>query len=86
MIDVQWLERHLETKDATAIEQQILETIADNKPDDYNRMLIYYLFVNYNYNLEDKVKQAENKKKLKVAVQALPQYLSSKILAAKEKN
>lgn len=75
-----------ETIDGAGIEEQMLGMISDNKLDDYNRMLIYYLFLNYNYNLEDKVRKEENEKKLKTAVQALPQYLSVRILAEKEKN
>ena len=57
----------------------MFQMISDNKLDDYNRILIYYLFLNYNNNLDSKEKQAENKDKLMVAVSALPEYLATKI-------
>lgn len=68
-----------ETQQAAEIEMKMLEMIADNALDDYNRILMYYLFLNYNYNLEDEGKQAKNKEKLANTVKTLPQYLSSKI-------
>ena len=53
--------------------------ISDNLLDDYNRIIFYYLFLNYNYNLENKERQAENKIKLKTAINTLPEYLATKI-------
>jgi len=69
-----------ETRQADEIESKMLEMISDNTLDDYNRILMYYLFLNYNYNLENEDKQAKNKEKLAGAVKALPEYLSSKII------
>jgi len=57
--------------------------ISDNELDDYNRILIYYLFLSYNYNLESKERQSENKKKLMIAVKTLPEYLETKITIEK---
>jgi len=73
-----------ETKDRTIIEDKMLSTIADSNLDDYNRMLIYYLYLNYNGNLSDKTLQKANSKKLDLAVKTLPNYLASK-LGANEK-
>ncbi|HEY0261567.1 MAG TPA: hypothetical protein VGB95_00970, partial [Chitinophagales bacterium] len=67
-----------ETNNASEIEAKMLQMISDNKLDDYNRLLIYYLFLNYNYHLEDKEKQSVNKDKLKTAVKTLPEYLATK--------
>jgi hypothetical protein len=68
-----------ETNNSIEIESKMLQMISDNKLDDYNRILIYYLFVNYNYNLDDKAKQTKNKDKLGVAIKTLPEYLASRI-------
>ncbi len=68
-----------ESNQAAEIETKMLEMISDNELDDYNRIVIYNLFQNYNYNLENKEHQAKNTEKLKTAIKALPDYLSSKI-------
>lgn len=74
-----------ETKDRTLIEEKMLSMVVDPNLDDYNRILIYYLFLNYNYNLNDKHVQALNDKKLNLAVKTLPNYLANK-LATGEKS
>ncbi|MFZ4796210.1 MAG: hypothetical protein ACOYMA_01865 [Bacteroidia bacterium] len=68
-----------DTKEPTIIENKMLEIVADNTLDDYNRVLIYYLFLNYNNYISDEQKQIENSKKLQNAVSQLPRYLASKI-------
>jgi hypothetical protein len=68
-----------ETNKSAEIETKMLQMISDNQLDDFNRIVIYYLFQNYNYNLDNKERQAENKVKLKKAVSALPEYLATKI-------
>lgn len=69
-----------ETEKANEIEAKMLEMIADNQLDDYNRILMYYLFLNYNHNLENEEKQTVNKEKLTAAVNKLPEYLATKIV------
>ncbi|OIQ17316.1 MAG: hypothetical protein BM557_08885 [Flavobacterium sp. MedPE-SWcel] len=64
-----------EAQDKLIVEDQMLAMIKDDMLDDYNRFLIYYLFKNYNSNLEDKLKQELNKIKLKKARAFLPEYL-----------
>lgn len=73
-----------ETKDKAIIEDKMLSTIADNSLDDYNRMLIYYLYLNYNGYLSDKTVQKTNSEKLDLAVKTLPNYLASKLIAAEK--
>jgi len=68
-----------ETNKSTEIEAKMLQMVSDNQLDDYNRLLIYYLFLNYNYNLDDKQRQTVNKEKLMTAVKTLPEYLAFKI-------
>jgi hypothetical protein len=65
-----------ETKYQDEIEQKMLALIEDKQLDNYNRMLIYFLFKNYNYNLTDVNRKKENVKKLKTAVQTMPDYLA----------
>lgn len=69
-----------ETKSSVEIEQRMLEMIRDKGLDDYNRALMYYLFLNYNYNLEDKKRQEENRISLRGAVEEMPEYLAAKML------
>jgi hypothetical protein len=68
-----------ESKFRNEIETMLLDMIKDNELDDYNRVLMYFLFDNYNYSIEDKNLQSVNKIKLKEAVLRLPEYISSKI-------
>jgi hypothetical protein len=67
-----------ETKDQAGIEKRMLDMISDEKLDDYNRMLIYYLFLNYNSYLADD-RRKENKEKLVAAAKKLPEYLASQV-------
>lgn len=68
-----------ETQQVEEIEAKMLEMISDNALDDYNRILMYYLFLNYTYYLEGEKMQESRKAKLSAAVKTLPEYLSSKI-------
>jgi hypothetical protein len=68
-----------ETKYAKEIENKMINMIADPKLDDFNRVVIYYLFVNYNYNLEQKQQQEENKIRLANAVKTMPAYLATRL-------
>ena len=53
--------------------------IEDPKLDDYNRILSYFLFVNYNDFLTNETEQKENLKQLVQAVKTMPVYLSERI-------
>lgn len=62
------------------VETSLLSMISDNNLDDYNRILMYYLFDNFNYNLSDENAKKGNQSKLKTAVSSMPDYISSKII------
>lgn len=67
-----------ETKDRNKIEVQMLKMIGDQKLDDYNRAVIYFLYRNYCYYLNnDDTKKID--KKMKKAIKLLPKYLSDSI-------
>ncbi len=68
-----------ETENPQLIENSLLDMIGDNDLDDYNRVLMYYLFENYNYNLKDENAKKLNQSKLQLAVAKMPIYISSKI-------
>ncbi|MES2543611.1 MAG: hypothetical protein V4548_01905 [Bacteroidota bacterium] len=68
-----------ESENKSQIETTILQLIADENLDDYNRVLMYYLFDNYNYNLKDENSKKSNSDKLKLAVSTMPDYIASKI-------
>lgn len=65
-----------ESKDARNVETRLLEMISDNDLDDYNRILMYYLFKNYNSYVENENVKSENELKLKNALSKLPHYLA----------
>lgn len=65
-----------EAKDRATIEKAMLDMIADNELDDFNRVLFYWLFRNYNHNLENKDSIVQNNIKLREAVAYMPAYLS----------
>ncbi|WP_207434875.1 hypothetical protein [Sabulibacter ruber] len=69
-----------ESQHATTIESQLLTMIKDKQLDDYNRILLYYLFLNYNHHLADKSQQKTNVTRLNEAVQHLPTHLAARAL------
>lgn len=69
-----------ESSNLELVEISLLNMISDNELDDYNRILMYYLFDNYNYNLKDENIKKANQSKLKVAVASMPDYISSRII------
>ncbi|HYF03345.1 MAG TPA: hypothetical protein VEC36_08210 [Patescibacteria group bacterium] len=72
-----------ETKYAAEIETKILSMLKDDELDDYNRLLMYYLFDNYNYHIKDESRKKENAARLSAAVQEMPEYLAVKLAAKK---
>ncbi|MES2574160.1 MAG: hypothetical protein V4572_04415 [Bacteroidota bacterium] len=62
------------------METTVLNMISDNDLDDFNRILMYYLFDNYNHNLTDENTKKLNQTKLQLAVSNMPDYISSRIL------
>jgi hypothetical protein len=68
-----------ETKNRQQLETELLFMITDNQLDDYNRMLMHYLFLDYTYYLPLKEDRLYNLKKLEEADKSLPDYIKSKI-------
>ncbi|HET9504437.1 MAG TPA: hypothetical protein VFO93_12920 [Hymenobacter sp.] len=75
-----------ETQQPQALENRLLAIITDPELDDFNRVLAYYLFLNYAQNLADKAAQPQKIAQLNAAVQQLPSYLAAQATVAKPKN
>jgi hypothetical protein len=61
------------------VESELIAMISNDELDDYNRILGYYVFLNYVYSTEDESLKEVNKAKLKNAISHLPGYISDKI-------
>lgn len=68
-----------EAKDKDAFEIQLLNMIANQDLDNYNRILAYFMMDNANYYIQDKQEQKEKKLVLAKAVNTLPLALKNKI-------
>ncbi len=68
-----------ETENTQAAEDAMLDIIADTALDDYNRVLIYYLFDNYNYYITNYEHKVANTQKLRIAVATMPPYIAQQI-------
>lgn len=68
-----------ESKNQTEFENQALTMIEDAELDIHNRLVIYFLFMNYNFHLPNEFHQKRNLEKLKLSVAKLPDYVYSKI-------
>lgn len=68
-----------ETENTQAAEDKMLDIIADTALDDYNRVLIYYLFDNYNYYISNFERRVANVQKLRLAVATMPAYIAQQI-------
>ncbi|MBD80127.1 MAG: hypothetical protein CL840_14535 [Crocinitomicaceae bacterium] len=64
-----------EYSDKEEIETRMISIIEDESLDDYNRLIIYYLYDNYYYNLQEEDQTKEGEKKLADALNTLPKYL-----------
>lgn len=60
-----------ESKNKELFENEILSLIEDETLDSYNRLVFYFLFVNYNHFLDEK-EQKENTEKLNNSIKKLP--------------
>jgi hypothetical protein len=68
-----------ESKNKLDFETQLLKMIEDNELDDYNRVLAYFIFINYNSYLEKKEDQKSNIEKIKRSIEKMPSYIKEKI-------
>jgi hypothetical protein len=75
-----------EASDLDKVEEQILGAVKDQQLDVYNRMLFYYLFLNYNHHLEDTARQEINNKKIKKAIYTLPETIYQELEAKEKEN
>lgn len=69
-----------ETKNRSEIEQSMLAIVSDKELDIYNRLLFYFLFLNYNENIRDEAIKKKNNDKLVAATKTLPNFISEKLL------
>lgn len=68
-----------ESKNKKEIETQILNMIKDPSLDNYNRILSYFLYLNYNHYTKSEKIKLWNQEKLKRAVAFLPKHIKEKI-------
>jgi hypothetical protein len=73
-----------ETKDSSSLELKILSAIEDGQLDDYNRLNMHYLFLNYIYYLRGKDHRVAAIAALEKADKSLPPYLVRVITFSKE--
>lgn len=68
-----------ETKNRSEIEKSILSIVSDKELDIYNRLLFYFLFLNYNENIRNEAIKKKNNDKLLAATKTLPNFIFEKL-------
>lgn len=68
-----------ESKNKEDFKKEILSMVEDNELDNYNRVLAYFLFLNYNHYIDNKEEQESNIKLLEASIKTLPNYLKDRI-------
>lgn len=68
-----------ETEHAAALETKLRGMVADARLDDYNRVLMFYLYRNYVASLADSSRQHQGRQQLQLAARTLPPYLANRI-------
>lgn len=68
-----------ESKDNKLFLSQILSMVEDERLDDYNRVLAYFLYISCNYYTKSKTEKKFNNAKIINAVKKLPKYLADNI-------
>jgi hypothetical protein len=58
----------------------MLAIVSDKELDIYNRLLFYFLFLNYNENIRDEAIKKKNNDKLVAATKTFPNFISEKLL------
>ncbi len=74
----------LEARDKRGLEEKVSRLIADKRLDDYNRLALHYLFLNYISFLPDNGERNKAFSRLQRADEALPAYLSARVNAQKQ--
>jgi hypothetical protein len=70
-----------DTRDPRELETRLVKMISDPELDIFNRLVMAYVFSNYNYHLTDTIRQSQNKTILKIAVSSLPEKLAKNFKA-----
>jgi hypothetical protein len=73
-----------ETKDRVRLEERILAMIRDTTLDDYNRLILHYLLLNYIYYLPGKESRLASLAKLEAADKTMPAYILSRLKLDRE--
>ncbi|MCF8332047.1 MAG: hypothetical protein K9H84_06310 [Bacteroidales bacterium] len=68
-----------ESEYTSEFEDIMIQMIKDDQLDDFNRIITYYLFLNYNGHLNNKTLEAKNEDKLNKAIEHLPGYILNRI-------
>ena len=61
------------------IEERMLAMVEDDRLDEYNRVIMYYLFTSYNHHLTVESRKKSNKERLDKSIQKLPDYLLDRL-------
>jgi hypothetical protein len=61
-----------ESRENEALERRLLMMVEDEDLDLYNRLLMAYLFENYNYYLQDEARKMNNAIRFRNAIATLP--------------
>jgi hypothetical protein len=69
-----------ETKDPQGLEEKLIRMIGDNDLDLFNRLLMAYVFQNYNFHVMDEKRKGNNLTVLKNAIATLPTAVSKDFL------
>ena len=68
-----------ESKNKQDFETEMLSMIENDKLDDYNRVLAYFLFISYNNFVENETVKMNNITKVKLSIEKMPKYIKDKI-------
>jgi hypothetical protein len=64
-----------ETRQKEALEHRLLQMIEDKDLDLYNRLMMAYLFENYNYHLQDETRKKSNTIRFRDAIVTMPEQI-----------
>ncbi len=68
-----------ESKNKEAFESEMLSMVEDSTLDNFNRVLTYFLFLNYNNSLPEPSDRDKNRERLKNSVAKFPEHIKNKI-------
>jgi hypothetical protein len=68
-----------ETQHRTEVEKEMLGIIKDPELDYFNRILVYFLFLNYNHYTEDKSIKEQNMERLASTLSSFPEFIKERL-------